>query len=428
MGAISDAGGEIALSEKGKVVEEAKKRAVEDTPVPSGKGKEGSFADLWLSRMNMALDFVLETEKASASVPIIKSYLSRGKKVVLYHDLKESKITRPFKLTDAEYKRMNAEQKKQYNAFKKMFPEYIDLDLSQELSAINIIKEAFGDKVRFVNGNESDSKRKAAVKEFNDDNSGVDIIMVTSAAGQEGISLHDKTGAYPRVLINLGLPVRPTAAIQIEGRIYRYGAKSDAMFRYLVTGSPDEQNAFYEKIATRSKTAENMALGSEARALDIAFQNGFFSAVNNLGKKFDYATDEESTGGKESDSQSREAAMKDLLNAAAASDDISFKAAVKRLVDAERESEIARKQEEILTEDNEKKFLRTLKDAFHGSKIATVADGVYVVELPNGNNLWIDTNTSQAAILGKMTYEQKKQMLSAADIKSSGFVLSLIHI
>ena len=423
MGAISDAGGGIALSEKEKVVEEAKKRAAEDTPVPSSKGKEGSFADLWLSRMNMALDFVLETEKASASVPIIKSYLSRGKKVVLYHDLKESKITRPFKLTDAEYKRMNAEQKKQYNAFKKMFPEYADLDLSQELSAINIIKEAFGDKVRFVNGNESDSKRKAAVKEFNDDNSGVDIIMVTSAAGQEGISLHDKTGAHPRVLINLGLPVRPTAAIQIEGRIYRYGAKSDAMFRYLITGSPDEQNAFYEKIATRSKTAENMALGSEARALDIAFQNGFFSAVNNLGKKFDYATDEESTGGKESDSQSREAAMKDLLNAAAASDDISFKAAVKRLVDAERESEIARKQEEILTEDNEKKFLRTLKDAFHGSKIATVADGVYVVELPNSNNLWVDTNTSQAAILGKMTYEQKKQMLSAADIKSSGFVI-----
>lgn len=423
MGAISGAGGEITLSEKGKVVEEAKKRAAEDTPIPSGKGKEGSFADLWLSRMNMALDFVLETEKASASVPVIKSYLSRGKKVVLYHDLKESKITRPFKLTDAEYKRMNAEQKKQYNAFKKMFPEYADLDLSQELSAINIIKEAFGDKVRFVNGNESDGKRKAAVKEFNDDNSGVDIIMVTSAAGQEGISLHDKTGAYPRVLINLGLPVRPTAAIQIEGRIYRYGAKSDAMFRYLIIGSPDEQNAFYEKIATRSKTAENMALGSEARALDIAFQSGYFSAAHDLGKKFDYTTDEESTGGKESDSQSREAAMKDLLNAAAASDDISFKAAVKRLVDAERESEIARKQEEILTEDNEKKFLKTLKDAFHGSKIATVADGVHVVELPNGNNLWIDTNTSQAAILGKMTYEQKKQMLSAADIKSSGFVI-----
>lgn len=423
MGAISGAGGEITLSEKGKVVEEAKKRAAEDTPIPSGKGKEGSFADLWLSRMNMALDFVLETEKASASVPVIKSYLSRGKKVVLYHDLKESKITRPFKLTDAEYKRMNAEQKKQYNAFKKMFPEYADLDLSQELSAINIIKEAFGDKVRFVNGNESDGKRKAAVKEFNDDNSGVDIIMVTSAAGQEGISLHDKTGAYPRVLINLGLPVRPTAAIQIEGRIYRYGAKSDAMFRYLIIGSPDEQNAFYEKIATRSKTAENMALGSEARALDIAFQSGYFSAAHDLGKKFDYTTDEESTGGKESDSQSREAAMKDLLNAAAASDDVSFKAAVKRLVDAERESEIARKQEEILTEDNEKKFLRTLKDAFHGSKIATVADGVYVVELPNSNNLWVDTNTSQAAILGKMTYDQKKQMLSAADIKSSGFVI-----
>lgn len=423
MGAISGAGGEITLSEKGKVVEEAKKRAAEDAPIPSGKGKEGSFADLWLSRMNMALDFVLETEKASASVPVIKSYLSRGKKVVLYHDLKESRITRPFELTDAEYKKMNAEQKKQYNAFKKMFPEYADLDLSQELSAINIIKEAFGDKVRFVNGNESDGKRKAAVKEFNDDNSGVDIIMVTSAAGQEGISLHDKTGAYPRVLINLGLPVRPTAAIQIEGRIYRYGAKSDAMFRYLIIGSPDEQNAFYEKIATRSKTAENMALGSEARALDIAFQSGYFSAAHDLGKKFDYTTDEESTGGKESDSQSREAAMKDLLNTAAASDDISFKAAVKRLVDAERESEIARKQEEILTEDNEKKFLKTLKDAFHGSKIATVADGVHVVELPNGNNLWIDTNTSQAAILGKMTYEQKKQMLSAADIKSSGFVI-----
>lgn len=383
-----------------------------------------SFAKWWMdTKLKNALEFLLETEKAEASIPVIKSYLERGKKVVLYHDWKESSITKPLKLTKAEISRLTHEQKQEYEKFKKQFPEYADMDLSEDLSAIRIIQKAFGKKAAFVNGSESKTNRKNAVKTFNDDNSGVDIIMVTSAAGQEGISMHDKTGKHPRVLINLGLPIRPTAAIQIEGRIYRFGAKSNAMFRYLITGSAEEQEAFYSKIASRSKTAENMALGADARALDIAFQSGFTQASMEEVGDFDYTKDEASDGGKAQDSRSRKEAFNDLYSTLSESDIPSFKAVAERLRQREEADAAETERQEIVTEDNERNFVAKLKEALHSKKVATVAPGVYVVELANGNNLWIDSNGSQAAILGRMSYEQKKRMLSAADIKNSGFVI-----
>ena len=383
-----------------------------------------SFAKWWMdTKLKNALEFLLETEKAEASIPIIKSYLERGKKVVLYHDWKENSITKPLKLTKAEISKLTHEQKQEYEKFKKQFPEYVDMDLSEELSAIRIIQKAFGKKAAFVNGSESKTNRKNAVKTFNDDNSGVDIIMVTSAAGQEGISLHDKTGKHPRVLINLGLPIRPTAAIQIEGRIYRFGAKSNAMFRYLITGSAEEQEAFYSKIASRSKTAENMALGADARALDIAFQSGFTQASMEEVGDFDYTKDEASDGGKAQDSRSRKEAFNELYSTLSESDIPSFKAVAERLRQREEADVAETKRQEVVTEDNERNFVAKLKEALHSKKVATVAPGVYVVELANGNNLWIDSNGSQAAILGRMSYEQKKRMLSAADIKNSGFVI-----
>ena len=383
-----------------------------------------SFAKWWMdTKLKNALEFLLETEKAEASIPIIKSYLERGKKVVLYHDWKENSITKPLKLTKAEISKLTHEQKQEYEKFKKQFPEYADMDLSEELSAIRIIQKAFGKKAAFVNGSESKTNRKNAVKTFNDDNSGVDIIMVTSAAGQEGISMHDKTGKHPRVLINLGLPIRPTAAIQIEGRIYRFGAKSNAMFRYLITGSAEEQEAFYSKIASRSKTAENMALGADARALDIAFQSGFTQASMEEVGDFDYTKDEASDGGKAQDSRSRKEAFNELYSTLSESDIPSFKAVAERLRQREEADVAETKRQEVVTEDNERNFVAKLKEALHSKKVATVAPGVYVVELANGNNLWIDSNGSQAAILGRMSYEQKKRMLSAADIKNSGFVI-----
>ena len=382
-----------------------------------------------------AQSYVLESVKAKAAVDMIKSYISRGKKVVLFHDRVSSANTKPFVLPNSALREMTTEQKQAYELFQKEHPELVKFDLSQELNPVTIIKNAFGDKVRYINGQEKKADRARAVDEFNDDNSGIDLIMVTSSAGQEGISLHDTTGVHPRVLINLGMPVRPTAAIQIEGRIYRYGSKSNAMFRYLATDSKMERIAFNDKIATRSKTAENIALGTDARALDIAFQSGFMQ-VSLSGKegvkKLDYTTDEENTGGKAKDSLSRKEALIEFSNAANASGDIRFKAAAERLNEQEKADERAAKEnaaaaedaakrKEILTPQNKGKFKKAFAEAVHAKDVVEVADGVYVATLWNGRNLWLDTNTSQAAVLAKMSDEQKRRMLNAANIKGSGF-------
>lgn len=382
-----------------------------------------------------AQSYVLESVKAKAAVDMIKSYISRGKKVVLFHDRVSSANTKPFVLPNSALREMTTEQKQAYELFQNEHPELVKFDLSQELNPVTIIKNAFGDKVRYINGQEKKADRARAVDEFNDDNSGIDLIMVTSSAGQEGISLHDTTGVHPRVLINLGMPVRPTAAIQIEGRIYRYGSKSNAMFRYLATDSKMERIAFNDKIATRSKTAENIALGTDARALDIAFQSGFMQ-VSLSGKegvkKLDYTTDEENTGGKAKDSLSRKEALIEFNNAANASGDIYFKAAAERLNEREKADERAAKEnaaaaedaakrKEILTPQNKGRFKKAFAEAVHAKEVVEVADGVYVATLWNGRNLWLDTNTSQAAVLAKMSDEQKRRMLNAANIKGSGF-------
>lgn len=382
-----------------------------------------------------AQSYVLESIKAKAAVDMIKSYISRGKKVVLFHDRVSSANTKPFVLPNSALREMTTEQKQVYELFKKKHPELVEFDLSQEFNPVTIIKNAFGDKVRYINGQEKKADRARAVDEFNDDNSGIDLIMVTSSAGQEGISLHDTTGVHPRVLINLGMPVRPTAAIQIEGRIYRYGSKSNAMFRYLATNSKMERIAFNDKIATRSKTAENIALGTDARALDIAFQSGFMQ-VSLSGKegvkKLDYSTDEENSGGKAKDSLSRKEALIEFNNAANASGDIHFKAAAERLNEREKADERAAKEnaaaaedaakrKEILTPQNKGRFKKAFEEAVHAKEVIEVADGVYVATLWNGRNLWLDTNTSQAAVLAKMSDEQKRRMLNAANIKGSGF-------
>lgn len=382
-----------------------------------------------------AQSYVLESIKAKAAVDMIKSYISRGKKVVLFHDRISSANTKPFVLSKSVLKELTTEQKQAYELFQKEHPELVEFEISQESNPVTIIRNAFGDKARYINGQEKKADRARAVKEFNDDNSGVDLIMVTSSAGQEGISLHDTTGVHPRVLINLGMPVRPTAAIQIEGRIYRYGSKSNAMFRYLATNSIMEQTAFYDKIATRSKTAENIALGTDARALDIAFQSGFMQVVlsgTEGVRTVNYATDEESTGGKAKDSLSRKEALIEFSNAANASGDIRFKAAAERLNEQEKADERAAKEnaaaaeeaakrKEILTPQNKDKFEKAFAEAVHAKKVVEVADGVYVATLWNGRNLWLDTNTSQAAVLAKMSDEQKRRMLNAANIKGSGF-------
>ncbi len=137
------------------------------------------------------------------------------------------------------------------------------------------IAKAFGkDNVLFFSGKESKGAKSKAVDVFNDDNSGKNIIVIQEASGKEGISLHDTTGNHQRVLITLGLPQSPITALQIEGRTYRIGNKSNAIFEYPILGLNSEMMLFGEKFNNQVSTTENLALGSQARNLRDSFANG----------------------------------------------------------------------------------------------------------------------------------------------------------
>ncbi len=159
----------------------------------------------------------------------------------------------PFNLTE-EYVREKLSGKKniwlanrivrQLEEFKKERPDLLELDLNELKSPIETFQNAFNaEEVGFYNG-QNKKTRIAEKMIFNDDNGKKKILVVQSNAGEAGISLHDTTGTYQRVLINLGMPTRPTATIQIEGRIYRVGNKSNAVFRYLNTGTVMEGEMF----------------------------------------------------------------------------------------------------------------------------------------------------------------------------------------
>ena len=152
-------------------------------------------------------------------------------------------------------------------------------------------------RIGIFNGDIPQEMRTANVNAFNDDNSGKDILVVQVAAGKEGISLHDTTGVHQRALISLYLPQSPIEFIQVEGRIYRVGNKSNAIFEYPLLGIDLELASFSAKINGRSQTSENLALGDRARGLRDSISRGA------LGAHEIPVTADMGVGGKERDSR-----------------------------------------------------------------------------------------------------------------------------
>lgn len=158
--------------------------------------------------------------------------------------------------------------------------------------------------VGLFNGAESDKYRKQVIDEFNRDGSPMNILVVQVAAGKEGISLHDVTGKHQRAEISLYLPQSPIEFIQAEGRIYRVGNKSNAIFEYPLLGINIELASFAAKINGRSQTAENLALGSRSRGLRESIARAALSARDIPvsqdqgigGKKLDNRLLQEATG------------------------------------------------------------------------------------------------------------------------------------
>lgn len=259
--------------------------------------------------------YLLEAIKAKQAIPLIKEYLKEGKKVVIFHNFNKGGADNPFAISREgmdHLERLDSELAdhilEQYHEFQVERPDLADLDLNDLESPIETLSKAFGDELALYNGTLSKGEREKNKNAFNNDDSKTKIILVQSAAGQAGVSLHDTTGKYQRALINLGLPTKPSEAIQQEGRIYRVGNKSNAIFRYLNTGTYMEQTAFATKLAERAGTVENIALGEMARSLKQAYVEAFEESQEGDGwKKYLPGSKTEGTGGKANDYRQEQA-------------------------------------------------------------------------------------------------------------------------
>lgn len=259
--------------------------------------------------------YLLEAIKAKQAIPLIKEYLKEGNKVVIFHNFNKGGADNPFAISREgmdHLERLDSELAdhilEQYHEFQAERPDLADLDLNDLESPIETLSKAFGDELVLYNGTLSKGEREKNKNSFNNDDSKTKIILVQSAAGQAGVSLHDTTGKHQRALINLGLPTRPSEAIQQEGRIYRVGNKSNAIFRYLNTGTYMEQTAFATKLAERAGTVENIALGEMARSLKQAYVEAFEESQEGDGwKKYLPGSKTEGTGGKANDYRQEQA-------------------------------------------------------------------------------------------------------------------------
>ena len=257
---------------------------------------------------------LFETMKVSAAIDRIKQHLDLGRKVVIFHRRVESKepLEAPFaymlRVANEQIKMMKPgkernEYIKECTEFRNKYADLLEWEKTLDYSMPREqISRVFGDKnVLFFSGKESKKVKDKAVDTFNDDDSGKNIIVIQEASGKEGISLHDTTSKHQRVCITLALPQSPITALQIEGRIYRIGNMSNAIFEYPILGLNSEMMLFGEKFNNQVSTTENLALGSQARNLRDSFANGILEhsgivPIENQGvggKEFDAATPSE---------------------------------------------------------------------------------------------------------------------------------------
>ncbi|NOQ32425.1 MAG: methyltransferase [Helicobacteraceae bacterium] len=230
-----------------------------------------------------------EGMKAKYSIPLIKKHLDSSKQIIIFHRYNSEATTAPFNFANYSYvsRSMNGKESlvrmadddkalAQYQEFKKEFSDVVGMDGFDTVQAS--IKKEFGDDVVLFNGKVPKATRAKNVKAFN--SGAKKIIIIQEQAGKEGISLHDIDATAQRVLMNFALPYDPIAGIQIEGRSYRLGTKSDAIYQYPILGFKIEEYQFGSIINKRLGTTENLALGTQARALADSFKESFMNSID----------------------------------------------------------------------------------------------------------------------------------------------------
>jgi endonuclease YncB( thermonuclease family) len=253
----------------------------------ASRGKDQRAKDYQALRDSMKDTFnylkqmqLLEAIKARKAIPDIEAHLKLGRKVVVFHDYNVGGGFNPFRPTIDGDKGIipTAEAYAGYARLTTERPNVEKMNFTGFAPPVQALKSHFGDRAAVYNGTVPQKVRAKAKTDFQTDGSGLDVLIVQSAAGEAGISLHDTTGAHQRALVNLGMPVRPTTALQEEGRTRREGSVTDAPFRYYTIGTAWERRAFAKKIAERSGTVENLALGNQARTIRDSFIDAYGEA------------------------------------------------------------------------------------------------------------------------------------------------------
>jgi hypothetical protein len=251
----------------------------------------------------LARRYLLEAIKAKESLPMIQEHLDRGRKVIVIHDYKKGGAFNPFTMqgingTHGEwdgntYKEIDlAELADKFKAERR---DLVNLKFPTQ-SALQILTGAYPNAL-VHNGDVADKQLADNKRLFNADNFDNPLLILQADKGREGISLHDTTGRYMRVQVNVGMPAKPTALIQLEGRSYRTGQVTDAPMRYVSTGTMWERWTFAQTIAERADIAEALAMGEQARGL----KESIIEAYEDAGPH--PVSDDDGKGGKARDRQ-----------------------------------------------------------------------------------------------------------------------------
>ncbi len=219
-----------------------------------------------------------EAIKAPETVKVAKKMIEQGKKVIIFHSYNVGGSSNPLSRL---YSNSNPEVQNELSILERANRGILDINFGGLERPLDVFQDAFGDSVVFYNGKVPAKQRIANKDAFNEKGGKVKVIVVQQDAGSAGLSLHDVHGDEPRVLINMGLPFKPVQSIQIEGRPVRVGVKSDTAIVYMTTGTRFEEYAFASKIATRADTADNLALGDEARGIKDSFVDGYSELIDN---------------------------------------------------------------------------------------------------------------------------------------------------
>lgn len=250
--------------------------------------KLSSFSMLWFDWLYTRR--LLENIKAQDAVERIKKHLAMGRKVIVFHDYRNATNRHPFRF---DISNLDVENNDEAKLISKLFedpklrdeitaweaenPAAMSLDVGVLKPALETMLAAFPNAV-VINGSVSNKKRLQGIAEFQDSKSDKNVVVVQTEAGGAGINLHDMEGSRPRVMIGLGMPLRPSNVIQMEGRPYRKGTQSNVTFEYPITGLMFERFSFAQGIAKKSSTVENLSMGSDARGLLDAFRDGYNDA------------------------------------------------------------------------------------------------------------------------------------------------------